>query len=63
MRAKITKPFTIALEGYRVVTFQIGDIVEGYIAEKALRNHYACAMFPERETKVVAVTERKRRAK
>lgn len=59
MRAKIIKPFTYSPDGATEVTLPIGAIVEGYIAEKAARNHYACAMFPEAkaETKIAPPPE------
>lgn len=62
MRAKITDKngYTIALDGHRVTTFAYGDIVEGYVAEKAVRAHRACAMFPEVEKKIEPPVETKR---
>jgi hypothetical protein len=65
MRAKITdrNGYTIAMGGHRVTTFAYGDIVEGYVAEKAIRAHRACAMFPDVENKIEPPLQTKRKAK
>ncbi len=69
-KAKIIAPdgYRIAIDGNHVVTFPMGAIVEGRVAEAALQDHAASRMFDQvAERKIVAPTEtktpRKRKAK
>ena len=61
-RAKITNKngYTCAPLGYRVEVFSYGAIVDGRVAEWAMADRSASAMFdPREETKVVAPSETK----
>jgi hypothetical protein len=63
-RAKITKQggYKCAPAGHTVVIFDEGMIVEGQVAEWAIADHAAQAMFnPVKETKITLPTETKRR--
>lgn len=63
-RAKITKKggYKCAPQGHTVVTFDEGVVVEGKVAEWALMDHAAQAMFnPVKETKITPPTETKKR--
>ena len=62
-RAKITakEGFMCAPQGHTVVTFAYGEVVEGQVAEWALADRAASALLPERETKVEAPAETKRK--
>ncbi len=63
-RAKITKQggYKCAPQGHTVVTFAEGVIVEGQVAEWAIADHAAQAMFdPVKEKKITPPKETKRR--
>lgn len=65
-RAKITKKegYRCAPQGHTVVNFPEGKIVEGQVAEWAVADHAAQAMFDPREkTKITPPTETKRKPK
>ena len=65
-RAKITKKdgYKCAPKGHTVETFAFGEIVEGQVAEWAIADHAAQAMFnPVEETKITPPTETKRKRK
>lgn len=60
--AKITKKdgYKCAPEGFEVITFPFGAIVDGQVAEWAIADRAASRMFdPREETKVVASDETK----
>lgn len=60
--AKITKRdgYKCAPDGHTVITVPFNAVVEGQVAEWALADHAACALFePRAETKVEAPTETK----
>lgn len=42
MKAEITKPYAIAPEGHTTLRFAPGDVVQGYIAEQAVKD--GCAI-------------------
>ena len=65
-KAKITKPsgYKCAPEGHTVITIPFNTIVEGVIADWALADKAASAMFdPVAERKVVAPVETKKRGR
>lgn len=65
-KAKITKPngYKCAPDGHTVITVPFNTIVEGQIAEWALADKAASAMFdPVQERKVVAAPETKKRGR
>ena len=65
-KAKITKPngYKCAPEGHTVITIPFNTIVEGVIADWALADKAASAMFdPVAERKVVAPVEIKKRGR
>lgn len=65
-KAKITKPngYKCAPEGHTVITVPFGTVVEGVIAEWALADKAASAMFdPVSERKVIVPTETKAKRK
>jgi len=55
MKAKITKPggYNCCPNGYRTETFPVGTIVSGQVAEWALADHAASAMFDQAVDKKV----------
>ncbi len=63
-KAKITAPegYRIAIDGNNVVTFPMGAIVEGRVAQKALEDQAASRMFDKvAEKKIVAPAETKKK--
>lgn len=60
MKARIKAPYKCAPEGYRIVHFAVGEIVEGQVAEWAVADGCANKMPDAREMKVIGPTEKKR---
>jgi hypothetical protein len=67
LKARITKVggYKCAPEGHTVVTFAEGEVVEGLTAQLAVDDRAAefVSWASERETKVIAVPEKKHRGR